>query len=83
MVKKAIRYDAMDSIVFYLDFQIILFAHENLAFCVRDILWGAKRGILAVVTLQQGFPTQLSTQRMRTTRCYIFMCGEYTIHFSY
>jgi hypothetical protein len=43
--------------------QVILFAHENLAFCVRDILWRARREILAVVTLQQGFPTQLSAKK--------------------
>ncbi len=41
----------------------ILFAHENLAFCVRDILWRARRKILAVVTLQQGFSTQLSAKK--------------------
>ncbi len=42
---------------------VILFAHENLAFCVRDILWRARRKILAVVTLQQGFSTQLSAKK--------------------
>ncbi len=41
----------------------ILFAHENLAFCVRDILWKVRRETLAVVVLQQGFPTQLSAKK--------------------
>jgi hypothetical protein len=41
----------------------ILFAHENLAFCVRDILWRVRRKILAVVVLQQAFPTPLSTKK--------------------
>ncbi len=40
----------------------MLFAHENLAYSVRDILWEVRRKILAVVTLQQGFPTQLSAK---------------------
>ena len=37
----------------------ILSAHENLAFRVRDILRRVSREGLAVVILQQGFPTQL------------------------
>ncbi len=45
----------------FLDF--ILFAHENLAFRIRDFLWRVRRGILAVVILQQGFPTQLSAKK--------------------
>ena len=43
--------------------QCILFAHENLAFRVRDILWRVRRKILAIVILQQGFPTQLSAKK--------------------
>ncbi len=41
----------------------ILFAHENLACCVRDLLWRVRRETLAVVVLQQGFPTQLSAKK--------------------
>ncbi len=41
----------------------ILFAHDNLAYCVRDILWRIRREILAVATLQQAFPTQLSAKK--------------------
>ncbi len=40
-----------------------LFAHENLAFCVRDILWRVRWKILAVVILQQAFTTPLSTKK--------------------
>ncbi len=44
--------------------QNILFAHENLACSVRDILWRVRRETLAVVVvLQQGFPTQLSAKK--------------------
>ncbi len=43
--------------------RVILFAHENLAFCVRDILWKVRRETLAVVVLQQGLPTQLSAKK--------------------
>ncbi len=42
---------------------IILFEHENLAYCVRNILWRVRRKILAVVTLQQGFQTKLSVKK--------------------
>ncbi len=41
----------------------ILFAHENLAFCVRDLLCKVRRKTLAVVVLQQDFPTQLSAKK--------------------
>jgi hypothetical protein len=59
----------------------ILFAHENVAFRVGDFLWRARRKTLAVVILQQVFPTQLSEPGLYTScvrhECYIFMCGEY------
>ncbi len=42
---------------------IILFAHENLAFRASDFLWRVRRKTLAVVILQQGFPTQLSAKK--------------------
>ncbi len=41
----------------------ILFAHENLAFSMRDFLWRVRREILAVVILQQGFTTRLSAKK--------------------
>ncbi len=41
----------------------ILFAHENLAFSMRDFLWRVRREILAVVILQQGFPTRLFAKK--------------------
>jgi hypothetical protein len=61
-----------------LDDHYILSAHENLAFCVRDLLWKVRREILAVVVLQQGFPTQLSAKK-RVYRMLNFMCGEYSV----
>ncbi len=47
----------------YVTLYSLLFAHENLAFRIRDFLWRARREILAVVILQQGFPTQLSAKK--------------------
>lgn len=56
----------------------ILFADGNLACCVRDIVWGAQRKILAVGTLQQDFPTQLFTPYLHTSRAHrmLSMCRE-------
>ena len=51
-----------------LDNLTILFAHENLAFCVRNILWRVRREISAVVTLQPDFPTKLSAPNIHTNR---------------
>ncbi len=41
----------------------MFFAYENVAYCVRDILRRLRREILAVVTLQQGFPTKPSAKK--------------------
>jgi hypothetical protein len=46
-------------------FMCILFAHENLAFRVGDLLRKARRKTLAAAILQQGFPTQLSATKER------------------
>ncbi len=47
-----------------------LFAHENFAYCVRDILWRVRWEILAGVTLQQGFSTRLSAPDLHSIRAY-------------
>ena len=41
----------------------IFFAHKYLALSACDILWGVRLEILAVVILQQGFPTQLCAKK--------------------
>jgi hypothetical protein len=54
---------------------IILFAHENLAFRASDFLWRVRRKTLAVVILQQGFPTQLSAKKVCVMNAK-FSCAE-------
>ncbi len=46
--------------------QDILFEHANLAFRVGDFWWRARRKSLAVVILQQEFPTQLFAPYLHT-----------------
>jgi hypothetical protein len=46
-----------------IELRCILFAHDNLAFRVGNFLWRVRRKTLAVVILQQGFPTQLPAKK--------------------